>query len=219
MGTLTTDMKIKIEGEVEVKVEGSLMIIGDEVKITFRGEDAGHGKTMIPVIVTEIIGIEITMAKITVIEVGDGTATGDKVMVIEAEADDGTKTPNIHNKNTHKIIHHLIITGPHPWDVNTSIKCCMSNTHPTHNHLNSIPRGRPHNHDKLQIYVSYVKIKATMIINASSQVTLWPEHKRHLIKAVCIIIKNQVKGNGQMGIMTMMTLMANLFSKRGSRCH
>ena len=218
MGIPIIDMKIKIEGEVEVKVEGSIMRIGDEVKKTFRGEDAGHGRTMTQVIVTKIIGIEIAMAKIMVIEVGDGTAIGDKIMVTEAEVDDGTNMNNIPNKNTLRTIRRLIITGPHQWDVSTNTKCRMNNTHPTPNSHNNTPSGCLHNHGKLQIYVSYVKTKATMIINASSQATLWPEHKRHLIKAIHTIIKNLLKGSGQMGIMIMTTPMASLFSSGGSRC-
>ena len=210
------DMKIKIAAVVKVKVEENLMIIRDEVKKTFRGEGEGHGKTMREVIVIVIIAKETMMAKITVIEAGDGMATGDKVMVTEAEVDDGMKTPNIHNKTTLKTIHCQIITSPHRWDGNTSTNCHMSNTRLTLNRLNSTTKGHPHNHARPQTYASYAKIKATMIINANSQAISWPEHKRHLIRAVPIIIKNQIKGIGQMGITTMTTLMANLFSSGGS---
>ena len=118
-------------------------------------------------------------------------------------------TPNIHNKSTPQITHHQIITGPHQWNVNTL---------PTHNRRNNTTRGHLHNHAKLQIYVNYVKIKAIMTINASSPAILWPEHKRHLIKADHITIKSRVKGIGQMGRTTMKTQMANLFSSGGSRC-
>ena len=221
MGILTIDMKTKIEGEVEVKVEGSIMRIRDKVKRIFHGEDIGHGRTMTLITVTEIIGIigiETARAKIIVIEVGDGMAIGDKMKVTEAEVDDGPNMSNIPNKSTLKITRRLIITGPHQWDVNTSTNCCMNNTHPTHNSHNNIPNGHPHNLRKLQIYVSYVKTKATMIINASSQAILWQEHKRHLIKAAHTVIKNLLKGNGQMGRMTTMTPMASLFSSGGSRC-
>ena len=218
MGTQIIDMKIKIEGEVEVKVKGSITRIGDEVKKTFHGADAGHGRIMIPITVTGIIGIDLAKAKVIVTEVGDGMATGDKMTVTEAEVDDGTNMINIPHKNTPRITRRLIITSPHQWDDSTNTKCHMNNTHPTHNSHNNIPNGRPHNQDKLQIYVNYVKTKATMITNASSQAILWPEHKRRLIKAAHIIIKNLLKGNGQMGRMIMMTPMASLFSSRGSRC-
>ena len=135
-----------------------------------------------------ITGIDPMKARTIVIEVGDGMETGDKTTVTEAEVDDGTNTINIPHKNIPKITHRLIITGPHQWDVSTNIKCRTNNTHPTHN-SNNMPNGRPHNQDKLQIYVNFVKIKATMIINVSSQAILWPEHKRRLIKAARIIIK------------------------------
>ena len=210
------DMKIKIEGEVEVKVEGSITRIGDMVKRIFQGEDAGHGSIMIQIIVTETIGID--RARANIIVMGDGTVTGDKTTVTEAEVDDGTNMSNTPHRNTPRITRRLIITGPHQWGVNTNTKCRMSNTHPTHNKRNNIPNGHLHNHGKLQIYVSYVKTKATMIINASLQAILWPGHKRRLIKAAHTIIKNLLKGNGQMGRMIMMTPMASLFSSRGSRC-
>ena len=218
MGIPIIDMKIKIEGEVEVKAESSTMRIGDEVKKIFHGEDAGHGSIMIPIPVTETIGIDIARAKIIVIEVGDGMATGDKTTVTEAEVGDGTNMTNTPHKNIHRITCRLITTSPHQWDISTNTKCRMNNTHPTHNSHNNTPNGHPHNHGKLQIYVSYVKTKATMITNASSQAILWPEHKRRLIKAAHIIIKNLLKGNGQMGRMITMTPMASLFSRGGSRC-
>ena len=64
MGIQIIDTKIKIEGEVEVKVKGSIMRIGDEVKRIFHEEDAGHGSIMIPITVTETIGSDIVRAKI-----------------------------------------------------------------------------------------------------------------------------------------------------------
>ena len=212
------DTTIKIEGEVKVKAEGILRIIEEEVKITFHRVDAGHGMVTIRVIVTEIIGIETMIATIMAVEVGDGITTEGKVIVIEDGEGNGTQIPSIHNKNTHKIMRHKIITSPHLWDVNINIKCRMSNTCPTHNCHNNIHRDLPHNHGKLPIYVSYVRIKAIMIINANLQAILWPEHKKPLIKATHTIIKIQVKGNGQTGITTMTTRMANLFSSGGSQC-
>ena len=148
MGTQIIDMKIKIEGEVEVKVEGSIMKIEDEVKITFQGEDVGRGIIMIPITMIGITGIDPMKAKIIVIEEGDGTETGDKTMVTEAEVDDGTNTINIPHKNILKTIRRLIITGPHQWDVSTNTKCRTNNTHPTHN-SNNMPNGHQHNQDKL----------------------------------------------------------------------
>ena len=172
MGTLTVNMTIKTEGEEEVKVKGSIMRIGDEFKKIFHGADKGNGRVMTPIIATEIIGIEIAMAKIIVTGAGDGMATGDRMIVIEAKVDDGINMINIPNKTTRKITRRLITTGPHQWVVSTSIKCRMNNTHPTHNSTTNIPNGCPHNPGKPPIYASCVKTKATMIINASSQVIL-----------------------------------------------
>ena len=159
METQIIDMKIKIEGEVEVKVEGSITKIEVEVKKTFQLADVGHGRIMIPITVIGTTGIDPVKARTIVIEVGDGTATGDKMMVTEAEVDDGTNTINIPHKNILKTIRRLIITGPHQWDVSTNTKCRMNNTHPTRN-SNNMPNGSPHNQDKLQIYVNYVKTRA-----------------------------------------------------------
>ena len=78
METQIIDMKIKIEGEVEVKVEGSITKIEDEVKKTFQGEDVGRGIIMIPTTVIGITGIDPMKAKAIAIEVGDGTETGAK---------------------------------------------------------------------------------------------------------------------------------------------
>ena len=146
METQIIDTKIKIEGEVEVK--GNIMRIEEGVKKIFQGAGAGHGKITIPTTVIGIIGIDPVKAKAIVTEVGDGTATGDKMMVTEAEVDDGINMINIPHKNTPKLTHRLIITGPHQWDVSTNIRCRMNNTHPTHN-SNNMPNGRPHNQGKL----------------------------------------------------------------------
>ena len=102
METQIIDMKIKIEGEVEVKVEGSITKIEEEVKKTFQEADVGHGKIMIPITVIGITGIDPMKAKTIAIEVGDGTETGDKTMVTEAELDDGTNTINIPHKSIRK---------------------------------------------------------------------------------------------------------------------
>ena len=92
------DTTIKIEGEVKVKAEGTLRIIEEEVKITFRGVDAGHGMVMIRVIVTEIIGIETMIATIMTVEVGDGITTEGKVIVIEDGEGNGTQIPSIQTR-------------------------------------------------------------------------------------------------------------------------
>ena len=168
---------------------------------------------------TETIGKETMTVTVMAIEVGDGMATEGKVIARDDGEGDGIQIPTILRKNIHKTIRHKITTSPLLWDDNINTNCPMSNTLPTHNHNSNTHRGHPHNRDKWPIYVSCVRIKSTMIINANLPVISWPEHKKHLIKATCIILMFHIKENGQMGIMIMMTPMANLFSKRGSRCH
>ena len=214
--TLTIDITIKIKGEVEVKEEGSLWITEAEVKTISLRVDADNGMVTIRVTVTETIGIETMTVIIMGTEVGDGMAIESKVKVIEEREDNGTKIPNTLNKSIHYTILIKIITGPLLWDANINTNCPMSNTHPTHNCNSSIHSDHLHNRDKWPIYVSCVRIKATMTINANLQVILWPEHKKHLTKTVRTINRTQIKGSGQMGTMIMKTPMANLFSKGGS---
>ena len=215
---LTIDMTIRIEGEVEVKEEGSLQITEEEVKIIFLEADADNGTVMTEVTVTETIGIEIMMVTTMGTEVGDGIAIEGKVIVIEDGEDNGIQIPNTLNKNIHNTIPTRIITGPLLWDANINTNCPMSNTQPTHNSNSNTHSDHPHNRGKQPIYASCVKIKVTMTINANLQVISWPKHKKRLTKAVRTITRTQIKGIGQMGTMIMMTLMASLFSKGGSRC-
>ena len=206
-------------GKAVVKEEGSMRITEDEVKTIFPTVDAGNGMAMSRVIVTKIIGTEIMKVTMVEIEVGDGMATEGKVIVTEDGEDDGTKISNILNRIIHNTIKIKTIIDPLLWAANINISCPISNTHPTHNRNNSTHSGNLHNRDKLQIYVSYVRIKATMTINANLQDISWHEHKRPSTKAVRITIKTPIKGNGQMGTMIMMIPMASLLSKGGSRCH
>ena len=110
--TLTIDMTIKIEGEVEVKEEGSSWIREEEVKTISLEADADNGMVMTRVTVTETIGIEIMTVTIMGTEVGDGMAIEGKVIVIEDGEDDGTQIPNTLNKSIHNTIPIKIITGP-----------------------------------------------------------------------------------------------------------
>ena len=213
--TLTIDMTIRIEGEVEVKEEGSLQTTEEEVKIIFLEADTDNGMVTIRATVTETIGIEIMMAKIMGTEVGDGMAIEGKVIMIGDREDDGTHIPNTLNKIIHNTIPTRIIIGPLLWVANININCHMSNTQPTHNPNSNTHRDHPHNRSKRPIYVSCVKIKAIMTINANLQAISWPEHKKHLIKGIHTITRTQIKGNGQMGTTIMKTPMASLFSKGG----
>ena len=88
--TLTINMIIKIEGEVEVKPEGSSQITEEEVKTISLKVDADNGMLMTRVTMTEIIGIETMMVIIMGTEVGDGMAIEGKVIVTEDGDDDGT---------------------------------------------------------------------------------------------------------------------------------
>ena len=72
--TLTIDITIKIEGEVEVKEEGSLRITEEEVKTISLEVDADNGMVMTRVTMTETIGIETMTVIIMGTEVGDGMA-------------------------------------------------------------------------------------------------------------------------------------------------
>ena len=110
-----------------------------------------------------------------------------------------------------------IIIAHHPWDISTDTQSHMSNTHIPSNNNTHRKCCQPH-HDKLQISVNCVKVKAIMIINANLQAILWPAHKKPLIKVNHITTKIQIKGSGQMATLITMTLMGNLFSSRGSRC-
>ena len=93
METLTIDMKIRIEGEVEFKEKGSMRIVEEEVKIIFLKDDEDNGMVTIRVTMKETIGTEIMMAKTMGIEVGDGMAVEGKVIVIGDGEEDGTQSP------------------------------------------------------------------------------------------------------------------------------
>ena len=196
LDTLIIIMKIKIEGEVEVKEEGSSRITEEEVKIISLTGDKDNGMVMSQVTVTEIIGIEIMTVITMEIEVEDGMVIEGKVIVIEDGEDDGIPIPNTRHKITLKAIQMQIIIGPLLWDININTSCPMNNTHPTHNCNRSIHSDHLHNRGKRLIYVSCVRIKVTMTISANLQVILWLEHKRLLTKAVHTITRIPIKGNG-----------------------
>ena len=135
--TLIIGMIIKIEGEVEVKEEGSMWTTEEEVKIISLMVDTDNGMVMTWVTVIEIIGIEI-MTGITVeIEVGDGMVIESKVTMIEDREDNGIQIPNTLNRITHNNIRTKTITGPLLWDANININLhglfkyiCRSRTNP-----------------------------------------------------------------------------------------
>ena len=101
------------------------------------------------------------------------------------EGEDGIPIHNITIQGIHNnpnfqtqiiIVHHL-------WDINTDIQSHMSNTHTPNNNNNIDHKCRQLHLNKLPIFVSYVIVKAIMIINANLQAISWPTHKKPLIKA------------------------------------
>ena len=162
------------------------------------------------------------MGKIMPIEAEDGMVTEAKEIVTGEGGEDGTLIPIINNRDIHNnpTTQIPIITAQPQWAINTNIRCLMNNTLLILNH-NSNTHHNDHQRKpiKLQIYVNCVKIKAIMIISASSQVILWPVHKKLLTKVTHITIKTQIKVTGQMGKMITMTPVGNLFSNGGSSCH
>ena len=218
-GNLTTGMIIKIEEPVTVKYKGSISIIEGEVKITrFEGTE-DSGMEMTPITVTEITGIEIPKVKVILIGAEDGIIVEVKDIVIGEEGEDGILISNTMTQGTNSrpSLQTRIIIVHNPWAISTDTQSHMTNTHiPSNNntHLKCLQR----HHDKLQISVNCVKVKATMIINVNLQAILWPTHKKPLIKADHITTKILIKASGQMVMPITMTLMGNLFSSRGSRC-
>ena len=219
-GTLITGMIIKIEQPAAVNYKGTFSITAVEVKkIHFEGdEDSGMETT--PITATEITGIEIPKVKVILIGAEDGTIVEVRDIVIGKEGEDGILISNTTTQGTNNrpSLQTRIIIAHNLWDINIDIQSHMSNTHIPSNNNTHLKCHQPH-HGKLQISVNCVKVKATMIINANLQAILWPAHKKPLIKVAHITTKILIKGSGQMATLITMTLMGNLFSSGGSRCH
>ena len=219
--TLITGMIIKIEEPVVVKDNGTFSIIKGEGTITHLEGAEDNGMEMTLITVTETTGIVIPMVKVILTGVEDGIVIIEvKDIVITEEEEDGIPIsnitiPGINNKPNSQtqiiIVHHL-------WDINTDTQSHMSNTH-TLNNNNINPKCRQPHLNKLQIFVSYVIVKAITIINANLQAILWPAHKKPSIKADHTAIRTLITGTGHMATMITMTLMGSLFSNGGSRCH
>ena len=111
-----------------------------------------------------------------------------------------------------------IIIVHHRWDINTDTQSHMANTHIPSNNNNINHKGQLHL-KKLRIFVSCVIVKAIMTINVNLQVILWPAHKKPLNKADHTATKTLITGTGHRMKMITMTLVGNLFSSGGSRCH
>ena len=218
--TLKTSMIIKIEELATVSHKEIFSIIEVEVKTIHFEDDKDSGMETTQITVTEIIGIEILRVKVILTGADDGTIVEARDIVIGAEGEGGTLINNIKIRGTNKIPSMLtqIITAHHLWDISINTQSHTSSIPILSNNNTHLKCHQPH-HSKLQISVNYVRVKAIMIINANLQATLWPAHKKHLIKAAHITIKILIKESGQMVTMITMTQMGNLFSSGGSRCH
>ena len=218
-GTLITGLIIRIKELAMASHKGIFSITEVEVKIIrFKG-DKDSGMEMTPIIMTEIPGIEIPKVKVILIGAEDGMVVEVRDIVIREEGEDGTLISNIKTQGTkHRpnLQTRIIITHP-LWDINIDTQSHMNSIHILSNNNTSLKYRRPH-HNKLQISVNCVKVKAIMISNANLQATLWPAHKKLLTKVAHITTKTQIKESGQMATMITTTPMGNLFSSRGSRC-
>ena len=204
-----------------VKDNETFIIIEGMDKITHIEVNTDSGMEMTRITVTETIGIEIPMVKVTLTGVEDEIIiTEVKDTVIVEEGEDGIPVSNIMIKGISRNPNFQIqiIIVHHRWDTNTDTQSHMANIHTPSNN-NNINHKCQLNLNKLQIFVTCVIVKAIMTINANLQVILWPAHKKPLIKADHTATKTLIMGNGHKAKMTTMTLMGNLFSSRGSRCH
>ena len=219
-GTLITGTISKIEGPVTVRDNGTFNIIEGVDKTTHFKADEDSGMEMTLITVTETTGIEIPRVKVILTGVEDGIIIIEVMdIMIRAEGEDGILISNImiqgisNNPNSQTqiiIVHHL-------WDINTDIQPHMSNTHIPNNNNNNINlKCRQLHLNKLQIFVSYVIVKAITIINANLQAISWPAHKKPSIRAEHTATKTLIMGTGHMMIMITMILMGNLFSNGGS---
>ena len=218
-GTLITGMIIKIEEPAVVKDNGTFNIIEGEVKIIrFEGaKDSGMEMTLITM--TEITGIEILKVKVILTGAEDGTIVEVRDIVIGEEGEDGILISNttIQGTNNRPNLQTRIIIVHHPWAISTDTQSHMSNTHIPSNNNTSRKCCQLH-HNKRQIFVNCVRVRAIMIINANLQAILWPAHKKPSTKAAHIATKILIMGSGHMATLITMTLMGNLFSSGGSRC-
>ena len=216
--TLITGTISKIEELAMVKDNGTFTIIEGMDKTTHIEADKDSGMEMTLITVTETTGIEIPMVKVILTGAEDGIIiTEVKDIVIVEEGEDGIPISNItiQGINNNPNFQTQIIIAHHLWDINTDTQSHMSNT-PTPNKNNINPKCRQLHCNKLQIFVSYVIVKAITIINANLQAISWPAHKKPSIKADHTAIRTLIMGTGHMATMITMTLICNLFSNGGS---
>ena len=189
-------------------------------KIIHIEEDKDSGMEMTRITVTETIGIEIPIVRVILTGVEDGIITIEvKDIVIAEEGDNGIPISSIiiqgFNRNPNFKIQ--IITDHPRWDINTDTQSHMVSTHTRRNNNNTRHKCQRLLNKPL-IFVSCVIVKAIMIINANLQATLWPAHKKPLIKADRTVTKTLIMGNGHKAKVITMIQMGNLFSSGGSQC-
>ena len=211
-------MIIKIKGPDLVKDNGTFNTIEGEGKTIHSEVDEDNGMEMTLITVTEITGIEIPMVKVILTGVEDGIIIEAKDIVIGVEGEDGIPTSHtiIQGFNNKLNFQTQIIIIHHLWDSSIGTQSHMSNTHTPSNNNNTTLQCRQLCQNKPQICVSCVIVKDITIISANLQATLWPEHKKPLIKADHTATKTRIMGNDHMATMMIMTLMGNLFSSGGS---
>ena len=219
--TLITGMIIRSAEPAEVKDNVTFIIIEGVDKNTHIEVDKDSGMETTQITMAETIGIEIPVVKVILTGVEDGIViTEVKDTVIVEEGEDGIPISNITiqgiNRNPNFQIQIIILH--HRWDINTDTQSRVANIHTPSNNNNISHKCQLHL-NKLQIFVSCVIVKAITTINANLQVILWPTHKKPLIKADHTATKTLIMGNGHKAKMITTTLMGNLFSSRGSRCH
>ena len=178
-GTLITSLIIRTEEPAAASHKGIFSITEVEVKIIpFEGNE-DSGMEMTPIIVTEIPGIEIPKAKVILIGAEDRMVVEVRDIVIREEGEDGTLISNIKTQGTSNkpnLQTQIIIAHP-LWDTNIDTQSHMNSIHILSNNNTSLKYCQPH-HNKPQISVNCIKVKAIMIINANLQVTLWPDTQK-----------------------------------------
>ena len=172
-----------IEVHVAVEMEETLitgMIIKiEEIKIIRFDCAKDNGMEMTLITGTEIIGIEIPKVKVILTGAEDGIIVEVREIVIREEREDGILISNtmIQGTNNRPNLQTPIIIVHHPWVISIDTQSHMSNTHIPSNNNTSRKCHQLH-HNKRQIFVNCVRIRAIMIINANLQAILWPAHKK-----------------------------------------
>ena len=157
------EMTVEEIGENTNKI---IMTIRDKVKKILQGDEENSG------IITMTIGTEVETVKVMV-EVRNGIK--DVVKEIEVEVADGINTNNTlpQDMSQPQIIKIQTTTDRRLWDIKPHThRDHLSTQFILHNHNSNIQcRARRHDHNKLLMFVNYVKMLGILTTNASSPVT------------------------------------------------